>query len=144
VRLRRGASALPPTRLHQQMEGDIDTSRIPATEAELELVREYARAIEAHDADRVAELLHPEVVLKLYSADQPIVGQEAARAWYTRAFKTWIAFDGAAHPDVVDVGSVTMSGRVHWYGEGGGHDQPGTWQITFRDGLIDTVIARRP
>jgi ketosteroid isomerase-like protein len=134
-------SDLPRRAFTDRIGGGIATSRI--TEAELILVRQYARAIEERDADRIAELLHPDVLLQLYSADQPIIGREAARAWYKQAFTTRIAFEGAAYPDAIEEGAVTMTGRIHWHDKGRGRDQAGTWRITFRDGLIETVIAER-
>jgi len=106
------------------------------------LLEELRRAIRDRDADSIADLLHPEAVLRLYSADEPIVGREAAREWYRQAFATRLAFEGDASGDPGDAESVVVRGRVHWYGGGRGHDQPGEWLITFRDGLIASITAQ--
>jgi ketosteroid isomerase-like protein len=111
------------------------------------LVEQLRRAIEARDADRTADLLHPDVVLDLYSSERPVHGREPARAWYREMFRTRSAFEGrAAHePDPSDPGALILTGRVRWQDAAGGSDRPGVWRITFRDGLIATIVrADRP
>ncbi len=105
------------------------------------LVEQFASAIHQRDADAIAALLHPDVELRLYSADELIIGREAAREWYRATFRQRLSFEGAAKPGDQDDSSLVMRGRLHWFGEGSGRDQAGEWRITFRDGLIDSVTA---
>lgn len=53
---------------------------------EHQLVDALRQGIERKDADAIAELLHPDVELRLYSSQAPITGREAARAWYAESF----------------------------------------------------------
>jgi RimJ/RimL family protein N-acetyltransferase len=109
------------------------------------LVDELRRAIQQRDADRIAELLHPDVRLRLYSSPDEIVGREAARAWYREAFSRRIVFQGDAATAAEDTDTVVMRGRIYWYEpDQGGRDQPGEWRIGFRDGLIASIDAGRP
>jgi ketosteroid isomerase-like protein len=115
----------------------------PGHEDQGRLVEQFAAAIHERDADAIAALLHPDVELRLYSAEEPIIGREAAREWYRTSFQRRLSFEGDATPGEQDESSVVMRGRLHWFGEGSGRDQPGEWRITFRDGLIDSVTAAR-
>ena len=107
----------------------------------LRLVDELSRAIELQDADRVAEVLHPDVELHLYSGQGVITGREQARAWYRESFTSRILFEGHAEPDAESDGSIVMRGNVRWYDESGLRDRPGRWRVTFRDGLIASITA---
>jgi ketosteroid isomerase-like protein len=115
----------------------------PGHENQERLLEQLAAAIHERDADAIAALLHPDVELRLYSADEPIIGREAARQWYRTAFQRRLSFEGQATPGEQSDSSIVMRGRVHWFGEGSGTDQPGEWRITFRDGLIGSVTAAR-
>jgi SnoaL-like domain len=105
------------------------------------LVGALRQGIERRDADAIAELLHPDVELRLYSSQAPITGRKAARAWYADAFRTRLRFEGYAKPEPQPDGSMLLRGRVYWFDEGGGRDQPGQWRIMFRDGLIAGIWA---
>jgi ketosteroid isomerase-like protein len=107
------------------------------------LVDALRQAIERKDADAIAALLHPDVELRLYSSQAPITGREVARAWYAEAFRTRLKFEGHAKPEPQSDGSMLLRGRVYWFDDGGGRDQPGQWRITFRDSLIASVCAQR-
>jgi SnoaL-like domain len=109
----------------------------------LRLVDELRRAIEAHDADRVASFLHPDVELRLYSATTVIAGRDDAQAWYRRAFESRTVFEGDAQVETASDGAFIMRGRLRWYDQDGLRDRPGQWRITFRDGLIATITAQR-
>lgn len=109
------------------------------------LVDEFRRALQQRDADRIAALLHPDVQLMLYSATEPIAGRDAALEWYTSAFERRIVFEGTASVAETDGDAVLLRGRIYWYErDDGGRDQPGEWLMTFRDGLIDSITARKP
>ena len=109
------------------------------------IVTQLRRAIERRDADQIAQLLHPDVVLRLYSAGEPIRGRERARAWYAEAFRRRIVFEGNAQVEPRDPNRFVMRGRVYWVdASDGGRDQSGEWEITFRDGLIASITADRP
>ena len=99
--------------------------------------------IERKDANAIAEVLHPDVELRLYSSQVPITGREAARAWYAEVFRTRLTFEGRAKPEPQPDGSLLLRGRVYWFDDHGGRDQPGQWRITFRDGLISSIDAQR-
>lgn len=108
------------------------------------VVDELRKAIQQRDADRIANLLHPDVRLQLYSAPEPIVGREQARAWYEKAFQRRIVFQGNAETESEDGDTVLMRGRIYWYEpDQGGRDQPGEWRICVRDGLIASIEAGR-
>ena len=107
----------------------------------LRLVDELRQAIERQDADEVARLLHPDVELRLQSAQGAIIGREEARAWYRRAFGSRVVFEGRAEPEPAGDGSLVMRGRVIWHDEGVLRDEPARWRITFRDGFIATITA---
>jgi ketosteroid isomerase-like protein len=106
------------------------------------LVEQLRRAIETRDADRIADLLDPDVVLDLYSSQEPVRGREAARAWYREMFRLRTTFEGraTAEPDPDDPDALILSGRVQWHDAGGGADRPGVWRVTFRDGLIAAIV----
>jgi ketosteroid isomerase-like protein len=106
-----------------------------------QLVDEMRRALETRDADRIADVLHPDVVLDLYSADGPIRGRESAREWYREVFRTHAMFEGraTAEADPDDPDALILSGRVQWQAAERGSDRPGVWRITFRDGLIAEI-----
>jgi ketosteroid isomerase-like protein len=109
------------------------------------LVDDFRRALQQRDADRIAELLHPDVQLSLYSATEPISGREAAHEWYRQAFSRRIVFQGTATVAEADGDAVVLRGRIYWYEPNeGGRDQPGEWVMTFRDGLIASIEARTP
>jgi SnoaL-like domain len=108
------------------------------------LVDGLRQAMDRKDADRIAELLHPDVELRLYSAEAPIVGREAARTWYAEMFGTRLKFEAQATPEAQPDGSVLLHGRVYWFDERGGRDQPGEWRLTFRDGLIASIAMQAP
>ena len=105
------------------------------------ILEELKIAFQRRDADQLAALLHPDVELHLYSASEPIVGREAALDFYREAFTTRAAFSASAEAEQEGSDSVVMRGRVRWFGSGGGHDQPATWRITFRDGLVASITA---
>ena len=105
------------------------------------LVLALQQGIERKDADRIAELLHPDAELRLYSAERPISGREAARAWYAEMFRTRLKFEGNATAEPQPDGSMLLRGRVYWFDDRGGRDQPGAWRVTFRDGLIASVTV---
>jgi hypothetical protein len=107
------------------------------------LVDALRQGIERKDADAVAEVLHPDVELRLYSSQAPIAGREAARAWYAEAFGTRLKFEGYAKPEPQPDGSMLLRGRVYWFDDRGGRDQPGQWRIAFRDGLIGSIGAQQ-
>ena len=106
------------------------------------LLEQLRRGIETRDADRIAEILHPNVVLDLYSAAAPVHGREPAREWYREMFRTRVMFEGHAtgEADPDDPESLILSGRVQWHAAEGGSDRPGVWRVTFRDGLIAAII----
>lgn len=109
------------------------------------LVDEFRRALQQRDADRIVALLHPDVQLTLYSADEPISGKEAALEWYRTAFQRRIVFEGTASVAETDGDAMLLRGRIYWYErDDGGRDHPGEWLMTFRDGLIDSITARTP
>lgn len=54
-------------------------------------------------------------------------------------------FEGTASVAETDGDAVLLRGRIYWYErDDGGRDQPGEWLMTFRDGLIDSITARKP
>jgi SnoaL-like domain len=108
------------------------------------LVDALRQGIERKDADAIAELLHPDVELRLYSSQAPITGREAARAWYAESFRTRLRFEGHAKPELQPDGSMLLRGRVYWFDDRGGRDRPGEWRITFRDRLIASISAQHP
>ena len=108
------------------------------------LVDALRQGIERKDADAIAELLHPDVELRLYSSQAPITGREAARAWYAESFRTRLRFEGHAKPELQSDGSMLLRGRVYWFDDRGGRDRPGEWRITFRDRLIASISAQHP
>lgn len=117
----------------------------PAVDDHERLVDDFRRALQQRDADRIAELLHPDVRLTLYSAPEPIIGREAAHEWYRQAFQRRIVFEGTADVAEANSHAVVLRGRIYWYEPNeGGRDQPGEWLMTFRDGLIDSIEARTP
>lgn len=105
------------------------------------ILEELKIAFQRRDADQLAALLHPDVELHLYSASQPIIGRDAALDFYREAFTTRAAFTATGEAEQEGSDSVVMRGRVRWFGSGGGHDQPATWRITFRDGLVASIDA---
>ena len=105
------------------------------------ILEELRIAFQRRDADQLAALLHPDVVLHLYSASEPIVGREAALEFYREAFTTRAAFTASGQAEQDGSDSVVLRGRVRWFGSGGGHDQPAMWHITFRDGLVSSIAA---
>jgi len=105
------------------------------------ILEELRIAFQRRDADQLAALLHPEVVLHLYSASEPIVGREAALEFYREAFTTRAAFTATGEAEQEGADSLVLRGRVRWFGSGGGHDQPATWHLTFRDGLVSSIEA---
>jgi SnoaL-like domain len=106
------------------------------------LVDALHKGIEKNDADAIADLLHPNVALHLYSSEAPIMGREAARGWYASAFRTRLTFEGHANSEPQPDGSMLLRGRIYWIDDRGGHDQSGEWTITFRDGLIAGIHAQ--
>jgi hypothetical protein len=106
------------------------------------LVDALRRGIEGKDADAIADLLHANVELRLYSSETPITGREAARAWYAQVFQERLTFEGDAKSEPQPDGSMLLRGRVYWIDEDGGHDQPGEWRITFRGGLIASIDSQ--
>ncbi|MGN6377880.1 MAG: nuclear transport factor 2 family protein [Gaiellales bacterium] len=104
-----------------------------------DLIDGMYRAFSAHDADQLAELMHPDVELHLVSSPQPIVGREAAREWYREAFHSRLRFQADAAGRQLEDGSYLLQGRVSWFGPGGGSDRSSSWVVTFRDGLVASI-----
>jgi ketosteroid isomerase-like protein len=106
-----------------------------------DVLRELTVAFGRRDAERIAALLHPDVELRLASAGEAIVGREAAREWYRQAFTSRLRFDAAAEAEQRDDGTFFLHGRLSWFGAEGGTDRDASWVITFRDGLVASIVA---
>lgn len=102
-------------------------------------MEEVRRAFLDRDADRLADLMHPDVELHLASSPDAIVGRDAAREWYREAFTQRLRFEADAAGEPQDDGTYLMRGRLSWFGPGGGSDRDGRWVITFRDDLVGSI-----
>jgi hypothetical protein len=107
--------------------------------ADADILEQLRQAFVARDADRLADLMHPQVELRLVSSPAPIVGREAAREWYRQAFTDRLRFEADAAGERLEDGSYLLSGRVSWFGPGGGSDRGSAWLVRMRDGLVASI-----
>jgi ketosteroid isomerase-like protein len=92
----------------------------------------YARG----ETERLLEMVHPDVEIVLKSAAEVLRGRDAVAAFLEETASRF----HETHPDVfrpLDDERIVVEGRMRWMDEERIlRDDPVTWAIEFRDGLL--------
>ena len=119
------------------------TAAVAADAPEMETVRAYVAAYNAHDIDAVVKFLHPEFVWLNVEGDAVLVevrGPEAVRTSLTGYFKQI----PQARSEIETISSlgpwVTVRERAHWKAkDGGARSQAAMSVYEIREGLLRRV-----
>jgi SnoaL-like domain len=110
------------------------------------LARQYFELFNARSIGRLAELIHPDVVLELQAVDvgRVLRGRPELVRFFAEQFarRRWDAYLQAVH--ALDECKVIVEGRVRWIDdERVLRDSPRVWALEFCDGLLLRSIPAR-
>jgi hypothetical protein len=110
------------------------------------LARRYFELFNARSIGRLAELIHPDVVLELQAVDvgRVLRGRRELLRFFEEHFarRRWDAFAHAFH--ALDERKVIVEGRVCWIDDDRVlRDSPRVWALEFCDGLLLRSIPAR-
>jgi SnoaL-like domain len=119
--------------------------RSTALESE-RLARQYFELFNARSIGRLAQLIHPDVVLELQAVDvgRVLRGRGELVRFFAEQFarRRWDAYLHAVH--ALDECKVIVEGRVRWIDdERVLRDSPRVWALEFCDGLLLRSIPAR-
>jgi ketosteroid isomerase-like protein len=93
-------------------------------------------AFERRDASRLAELVHPDVVIHPVPSPTPLLGKTEVASYISSMERRAGAVSVTAVHELSN-GAVLITGREQYQDTNGGlFDHPVVWIVEFRDGLI--------